>query len=292
MSISRYINHIQKRVFNYGKFNKDVVQKLSSDYRSAAKLVFTPVLDADEKALANKIDTFRATISGMIEETEVYNYSSPKSNTFSKTEEDRAVPGPYEKKEANSILRSGTAPLKGILLRRIIQGTGVKRVLELGTQVGFSGCYFLSVDGVELVTIEGSPAQAKIARKNLERISSNFTVQNVLFDEAIDQLIADNQKFDCVFIDGQHEKEATIYYAERVRPLLSDKAILIYDDIYFSEGMKEAWDEVKAFPAVTESIDLLRVGVCTETKGHTGPPATEFDLGSYIPRLKYFVEGY
>ena len=37
--------------------------------------------------------------------------------------------------------------------------------------------------------------------------------------------------------------------------------MLIFDDIYWSEGMKEAWAQIKAHPQVTATIDLFWIGL-------------------------------
>jgi len=37
--------------------------------------------------------------------------------------------------------------------------------------------------------------------------------------------------------------------------------MLIFDDIYWSEGMKEAWAEIKVHPQVKVTIDLFWIGL-------------------------------
>ena len=58
----------------------------------------------------------------------------------------------------------------GIQLKRIIDAFGHGNVLELGTNTGLSGCYFLSSENTEhFYTIEGSPDLCKIADINLKK---------------------------------------------------------------------------------------------------------------------------
>jgi hypothetical protein len=37
--------------------------------------------------------------------------------------------------------------------------------------------------------------------------------------------------------------------------------MLIFDDIYWSEGMKQAWAQIKAHPDVTATVDLYWIGL-------------------------------
>jgi hypothetical protein len=37
--------------------------------------------------------------------------------------------------------------------------------------------------------------------------------------------------------------------------------MLIFDDIYWSEGMKQAWAQIKAHPQVTVTVDLFWIGL-------------------------------
>jgi hypothetical protein len=43
--------------------------------------------------------------------------------------------------------------------------------------------------------------------------------------------------------------------------MASPQACMVFDDIYWSEGMAAAWTEIKADPAVTVSIDLFHFGL-------------------------------
>jgi len=284
----KYVTHIAYRIANMSKFHSDLKHKLEPTFHPAAKLLFYPKLTAKEKAQSKIIESFRPQVPKLLADKELYNYSSPKSNTFEKDESGLAVPGPYEKKDPKKILNAATASMKGTLLKRIVEGGNCKRVLELGTHVGFSGCYLLSVDGLHLTTIDGSEAETEVARKNLARISDRFEVINQLFDQTLEELIKKGEKFDCVYIDGQHEKEATIYYQERVKPLLTDQAVIIHDDIYFSNGMHEAWHEVSSQKEITQAMDLFWVGVCLYDKANDGTQKEAFDIGHYFPRPKIY----
>ncbi|HXD92674.1 MAG TPA: class I SAM-dependent methyltransferase, partial [Bacteroidia bacterium] len=70
-----------------------------------------------------------------------------------------------------------------------------------------------------------------------------------------------NKKFDLVYIDGNHTYKATIKYFNELLKSADENAVLIFDDIYWTPEMTIAWEEIKAHPAVTLSIDLYKVGL-------------------------------
>ena len=238
--ISFLTRNVLMRLMNRTRFKNDFLRNLPEAYHPVAKFLFSPFFTSEEKVLAKKIESFRSEAKGIMGVEEVASFSSPRSNTFEKDDKGHSKVDTYEMREFDKVMKTGSGKLNGILLRRLIQGTGVKKILELGTNTGFSGAYFISIPDVELVTIEGSAQLCKIADENMKRIGDKYRIMEMLFDDAIEQLIGAGEKFDCVFIDGQHEKEATIHYAERVMPLMEKDAVFVFDDLYWSDGMNQA----------------------------------------------------
>lgn len=64
-----------------------------------------------------------------------------------------------------------------------------------------------------------------------------------------------------VFFDGNHTKEATLRYFEACLQFIAERTVFVFDDIYWSPGMKEAWEVIVSHPEVRTSIDLYRLGV-------------------------------
>ena len=63
------------------------------------------------------------------------------------------------------------------------------------------------------------------------------------------------------YVDANHTYEATMRYADFLLNRLTEKGILVLDDIHYSEQMERAWSELKADPRVTTSMDLYHVGL-------------------------------
>ncbi len=139
-------------------------------------------------------------------------------------------------------------------------------IVEFGTAFGVSGMYFLS--GIEtnkkgeLLTFEVNKNWAELAFKNLEQISKNFKLTVGTFEENIEDCLEKNRLIDIAFIDGIHTKEFVIPQLEIVVKHCNKGALIILDDIDFSENMAECWAEVSMDNRFISSLKLgNRVGV-------------------------------
>ena len=70
-----------------------------------------------------------------------------------------------------------------------------------------------------------------------------------------------NRKFDLVYFDGNHQKEATLNYFQQLLPTAHNDSVFIFDDIHWSQGMEEAWETICKHPSVKVSIDTFHIGV-------------------------------
>ncbi len=66
---------------------------------------------------------------------------------------------------------------------------------------------------------------------------------------------------DLVFIDGNHTKEATLRYFEVFLKKNNKEFAILFDDIYWSKGMTEAWETIKKNKKVNLSIDFYSFGL-------------------------------
>lgn len=91
---------------------------------------------------------------------------------------------------------------EGSLLYILAKSIGAKRVLELGTAIGYSGTWFartLPEDG-QLITVEANPDTARIAQANLEKtgVASKVTILVGLARDILEDL---QGPFDLIFVD-------------------------------------------------------------------------------------------
>jgi predicted O-methyltransferase YrrM len=136
-------------------------------------------------------------------------------------------------------------------------GTGGKGIiLELGTSLGITTLALaLAAPERRVVTVEGCPALAAIARANLLRHgAANTEVLNMEFSEALDMLKREGKEVPMAFIDGNHRGEALISYAECIRTM-GEEMIIVADDIHMNRDMYSAWRSLAA-PATLETFRL------------------------------------
>ena len=138
-----------------------------------------------------------------------------------------------------------------------------KNILELGTSLGTTTLYLSSArPTAKIYTIEGCPNIANIAKlvfKNSKAENITSIVGNI--DTQLPKVLSKIDKLDMVFFDANHTKEATLKYFYHCLEKVNDDTVFIFDDIYWSEGMTQAWGEIYNHTSVTYSIDLFHLGI-------------------------------
>ncbi len=161
------------------------------------------------------------------------------------------------------------SPRLAQLIYRLANDTNAKSVIELGTCLGITSAYLAKANpNAQMITIEGCPETAAVAKKNFQDLDLNAIELHVgNFDLILPDIIAKQPTLDFVYVDGNHRKEATLNYFKWCLPKVTEGSLLIFDDIYWSDGMKEAWQEIKNHPDVTVTIDLFWIGLVYFKKG-------------------------
>ncbi len=163
------------------------------------------------------------------------------------------------------IAKSSLKPIKfGQLLFRMIHYYQPKNIIELGTSLGVTTCYLATGNKEARVkTLEGSRAVASVARENFNKLQlKNVELIEGNFDDILLGAITDQRSpISFSFVDGNHRKEPTIAYFNELINHSCESSILIFDDIHWSKGMEEAWEEIKQHSSVTLTIDLFFIGI-------------------------------
>ncbi|RZK78076.1 MAG: class I SAM-dependent methyltransferase [Pedobacter sp.] len=161
------------------------------------------------------------------------------------------------------------APRLAQLIYRLAKENNPKSIIELGTCLGITTAYLSKAcPEADVVTIEGCPETAKVAYNNFKELDlENVELQVGNFDQLLPDVIANHSQLDFVYVDGNHRKDATLSYFKWCLPKVHENSLLIFDDIYWSKGMKEAWEEIKTHPDVTVTIDLFWIGLVYFRKG-------------------------
>jgi predicted O-methyltransferase YrrM len=167
-----------------------------------------------------------------------------------------------------SMTRSSKPPRWAYLLFRLAREFQPQACVELGACVGISAAYqaaALELNGQQgrLVSLEGAEVLAARSTRTLESLGlqSRASVRVGRFSDTLGPTLADLSPVDWVFLDGHHDEKATLDYMEQILPSLANDAILIFDDINWSDGMRRAWKQVVADPRFALTVDLRSVGL-------------------------------
>ncbi len=176
----------------------------------------------------------------------------------------------HKQKQVKQIAKNALKSKKlAQLLYRLAKEFQPKNIIELGTCLGITTAYFSKAFAdAKIYTLEGCPETASLAKENFNQLElTNVDVIVGNFDDTFPKLINKVPQIDFVFIDGNHRKQATLDYFNWCLPKVHDKSVIIFDDIYWSKGMKEAWEQIKIHPQVSVTIDLFWIGLVFFKKG-------------------------
>ena len=129
--------------------------------------------------------------------------------------------------------------------------------------MGLTTAYLSKVDkNIKVYSFEGCDETAKIAQENFEKLAlENIEIIVGNIDETLPEKLNKTAHLDFVFFDANHRYEPTIRYFQQCLEKSHDESCFIFDDIYWSEEMKQAWQTIQNHKSVSISIDLFWVGI-------------------------------
>lgn len=152
---------------------------------------------------------------------------------------------------------------EGKFLFRLINHFKPQNIFELGTSLGVSTLYMASVNSqMPIYTFEGCPNTAKIAKENFDKFQKkNIHLIVGELEKTLENQLNQLTTIDFAFLDANHRFEPTLHYFELFLRKINENSILVFDDIHWSTDMEKAWEEIKAHPKVSLTIDLFHLGL-------------------------------
>ena len=197
---------------------------------------------ADERAIA----ALRARLAASAATVEVVDYGAGSAGGNAPV---RRVADVYR--------RASSGPLWGRAMTGLVRGLRPRRVLELGTNLGVSAAHIAAAlarteaeggPAGRLVTLEGAPALAALAREHLAGLGQAEARVRVVvgpFADTLSGVCAADGPFDLVFVDGHHERDAALGYVAAVRPFLAPGAVVVLDDVEPGRPVGEAYRRLR-----------------------------------------------
>ncbi|WP_196893690.1 O-methyltransferase [Aureivirga marina] len=156
---------------------------------------------------------------------------------------------------------AGMSKKKSEILLKLIAFYKIEKILEFGTSLGI-GTSMMKIGNpvAKITTMEGCPETSKIAKEYFEKNAlNNIEILVGEFENSFKKI--ENQKFDLIYFDGNHQKEPTLNYFKRCLDFKTEKSIFIFDDIHWSKEMLEAWEIIKNHSEVIATIDTFDMGI-------------------------------
>jgi len=220
----------------------------------------------EEKAWIERIESLRNELNSSTDQVTLMDYGAGLPETS--LGDHKPHEGKVIVKTIGDVCRTASKPyMWSFLLLKLIREFRPLVCLELGTCLGISCSYQaaaleLNQKG-KIITLEGAESLAGLAEEHFQRLGlDNVDVVVGLFQDNLKSVLKERGPINYAFVDGHHQEEPTLTYFREILPFLSERSVVIFDDISWSEGMKRAWSTIKAHESVKVCVDLVYVGIC------------------------------
>jgi caffeoyl-CoA O-methyltransferase len=149
-----------------------------------------------------------------------------------------------------------TGHLEGSFLRSLVAISGARRVLEIGTFTGYSAMAMASAlppDG-ELISLDVNLEHVEVALRHIEASPWRALIK-VRVGPAMETLTNLDGPFDLAFIDA--DKTNYRNYYEAVLPKLSERGVIVIDNVLWSGQVLDAEDTSDDTRAIKELNDAI-----------------------------------
>ncbi len=142
-------------------------------------------------------------------------------------------------------------------IEEILKEEKPKRILEIGTAVGYSATMFAKYtdDDCIIDTIEIDEERAKEAKENIEKIGVADRI-NIMVGNAVDILPTINQEYDIVFIDAAKGKYPV--FLENAIRLIKNGGLILADNILYKGYVMSDYNKHKQRTAVRHLREYIQ----------------------------------
>lgn len=149
------------------------------------------------------------------------------------------------------------------LLFRLVNHFAPATIFDLGTSLGITTLYLASVNkNTAVFTLEGCPQTLAVAQKHFSLFNyTHITSVAGNIDDTLPHTLGTVPQVDFAFFDANHRLEPTLAYFRHCLTKAHEGSVFVFDDIYWSAEMEQAWQQIKSHPTVMLTIDLFDVGL-------------------------------
>ena len=143
------------------------------------------------------------------------------------------------------------------VVAKILTNMQPKRILEIGTAVGYSAmCFsaYLEKDGV-IDTIERDEIRVKEAKENIKKVGVEEKI-NIYIGDAVEILPTLNNKYDVIFIDAAKGKYP--FFLEQAIRLIKPNGVILADNILYKGYVMSDYNKHKQRTAVRNLREYIQ----------------------------------
>ena len=142
-------------------------------------------------------------------------------------------------------------------IEEILKEEKPKRILEIGTAVGYSATMFAKYTDEDCIidTIEIDEERAKEAKENIEKIGVADRI-NIMVGNAVDILPIISQEYDIVFIDAAKGKYPV--FLENAIRLIKNGGLILADNILYKGYVMSDYNKHKQRTAVRHLREYIQ----------------------------------
>ena len=143
------------------------------------------------------------------------------------------------------------------VVAKILTNMQPKRILEIGTAVGYSAmCFsaYLEKDGV-IDTIERDEIRVKEAKENIKKVGVEEKI-NIYIGDAVEILPTLNNKYDVIFIDAAKGKYP--FFLEQAIRLINQNGVILADNILYKGYVMSDYNKHKQRTAVRNLREYIQ----------------------------------
>ena len=140
-------------------------------------------------------------------------------------------------------------------------------MIELGTNVGISSAYIgaalkVNGDGGKIVTCDASSYRQRLAREMHRKLGiDNVSYVEGLFTDTLGDTLIKMGTVDLASIDGHHQYQPTLDYFDKLYGFSTGDAVIVFDDIRWSDGMIKVWSQLQADDRLGLLVDVVSMGI-------------------------------
>jgi predicted O-methyltransferase YrrM len=136
-------------------------------------------------------------------------------------------------------------------LRDLVARLGPATALEVGSAAGLASLYIADgmPHGGQFITYDGWESALRLARVTLDGTAADL--REGWSDDVLPGIVSELNPLSFAYVDGGHLEDVTRREWAVIRSGLASDALVVWDDIRYSAGMRAVWADVKREAAWT-----------------------------------------